>query len=124
MPTCGACRRRRLKRASAKTWRPKRGRTPFSAMPGEKGVRPLFYQQNRGTLGILDRIKSKQARIGVIGLGYVGLPLATEFARVGFDVTGFDVDEAKVADINAGRSYIPDVSSPDLAAVVTAGRMH
>ena len=45
------------------------------------------------SLALLDRIKSRKARIGVIGLGYVGLPLAVEFARAGFDVTGFDVDE-------------------------------
>jgi len=42
---------------------------------------------------IIDRIRTKQARIGIIGLGYVGLPLAVEFARAGFDVTGFDVKE-------------------------------
>src|SRR5437870_7228255 len=71
----------------------------------------------------LIRICNKQARIGVIGLGYVGLPLAVEFARAGFDVTGFDVDETKVAEINAGRSYIPDVTSEELAAPVSAGRL-
>ena len=60
----------------------------------------------------------RRRRIGVIGLGYVGLPLAVEFARSGFDVTGFDVDEAKIADINAGRSYIPDVLAADLPAAV------
>ena len=59
----------------------------------------------------------------MIGLGYVGLPLAVEFARAGFDVTGFDVDAAKTAEINAGRSYIPDVSAADLAAVVKAGKL-
>ncbi len=56
---------------------------------------------------LIERIRARQARVGVIGLGYVGLPLAVEFARVGFDVTGFDVDEAKVASINAGSSYFP-----------------
>src|SRR5207247_1600694 len=66
----------------------------------------------------LVRIYNKQARIGVIGLGYVGLPLAVEFARAGFDVTGFDVDATKVDAINAGRSYIPDVTQQDLADVV------
>src|SRR5437660_9752502 len=72
---------------------------------------------------LLDRIRGKQARIGVIGLGYVGLPLAVEFARGGFDVTGFDVDASKVAQINAGRSYILDVATEDVAAVVAAGRL-
>src|SRR5262249_34300813 len=70
-----------------------------------------------------DRIRSRNARVGVIGLGYVGLPLAVEFARAGFTVTGFDVDAAKIAQINAGHSYIPDVSSDDLAAEVRAGRL-
>ena len=69
--------------------------------------------------GLLDRIRGKQARIGIIGLGYVGLPLAVEFARAGFDVTGFDVDAAKIDQINAGASYIPDVASADLARVAS-----
>jgi UDP-N-acetyl-D-glucosamine dehydrogenase len=72
---------------------------------------------------LLARIRSKQARIGIIGLGYVGLPLASEFARVGFNVTGFDVDEEKVAAINVGRSYIPDVASSELVSSVSAGRL-
>ena len=59
----------------------------------------------------------------MIGLGYVGLPLAVEFARAGFDTTGFDVDPTKVAAINAGTSYIPDVRQEDLAAEVKAGRL-
>jgi UDP-N-acetyl-D-glucosamine dehydrogenase len=59
----------------------------------------------------------------VIGLGYVGLPLAVEFCHAGFDVTGFDVDAAKAAEINAGRSYIGDVSTNDLAACVATGRL-
>src|SRR5262245_34523592 len=72
---------------------------------------------------LADRIRGRQAQVGVIGLGYVGLPLAVEFARAGLHVTGFDVDESKVAEINAGRSYIPDVPEDDLAAVVKAGRL-
>ena len=72
---------------------------------------------------LLTLIREKKARVGIIGLGYVGLPLAVEFARAGFDVTGFDVDAAKVSDINAGRSYIPDVPQHELAEVVAAGRL-
>ena len=72
---------------------------------------------------ILDRIRARQAKVGVIGLGYVGLPLAVEFARAGFDVTGFDIDESKVEQINAGKNYIPDVPDADLAEVVKAGRL-
>src|SRR5436189_726300 len=72
---------------------------------------------------LLTRIRNKQARVGVIGLGYVGLPLAVEFARAGFDVTGFDIDATKNAEINAGRSYIPDVPVAELASAVSAGRL-
>ena len=72
---------------------------------------------------LLNLIQSRQARVGVIGLGYVGLPLAVEFARAGFDVTGFDVDASKVAEINAGRSYIPDVPQHELEEAVKAGRL-
>jgi UDP-N-acetyl-D-glucosamine dehydrogenase len=72
---------------------------------------------------LIGRIRSTQARIGIIGLGYVGLPLAVEFANVGFDVTGFDVDEWKNGEINAGRSYIPDVPASELGKAVSAGRL-
>jgi len=70
---------------------------------------------------LLDRIRQKRAAVGIIGLGYVGLPLAVEFALHGVPVTGFDVDAWKVGEINAGRSYIGDVKSADVAAVVQAG---
>ena len=70
-----------------------------------------------------DRINSRQARIGIIGLGYVGLPLAVEFAKAGFEVTGFDVDVSKVDAINRGQSYIGDVSSDDVAASSKAGKL-
>jgi UDP-N-acetyl-D-glucosamine dehydrogenase len=72
---------------------------------------------------ILERIRTKHAKVGVIGLGYVGLPLAVEFARNGFDVTGFDVDASKNEQIGEGRSYIPDVPDADLGAVVKARRL-
>ncbi len=70
-----------------------------------------------------DRIRNKEARIGIIGLGYVGLPLAVEFAKAGFEVTGFDVDVAKVSSINKGHSYIGDVPSEDVAAAVKARKL-
>ena len=73
---------------------------------------------------LVQKIASRTARIGVIGLGYVGLPLAVEFCRAGFDVTGFDVDASKTSEINAGRSYIGDVSTEELAACVATGRLH
>ena len=64
---------------------------------------------------LADRIDSREARIGVIGLGYVGLPLSVEFASAGFDVTGFDIDERKVNAIEKGESYIEDVPAAKLA---------
>jgi UDP-N-acetyl-D-glucosamine dehydrogenase len=72
---------------------------------------------------LLGRLRDRRARVGVIGLGYVGLPLAVELARAGFQVTGIDLDPAKVRDITAGRSYIPDVKTTDLADVVANGRL-
>ena len=74
-------------------------------------------------MDLKERIRTRQAKVGVIGLGYVGLPLAVEFARAGFDVTGFDVDAGKVGAINAGRSYIGDVSTEHVAECVAAGRL-
>ncbi len=73
---------------------------------------------------LLDKIHSTRARVGVVGLGYVGLPLAVEFARAGFDTTGVDVDPRKADAVNAGASYIPDVPSSEVAALVAAGRLH
>lgn len=61
--------------------------------------------------------------MGVIGLGYVGLPLMVEMAKEGFSVTGLDVDPEKVSAINLGNSYILDVPSEALFALVRAGRI-
>ena len=72
---------------------------------------------------IINLIRDKRAHVGVIGLGYVGLPLATEFAGQGFNATGFEVDQKKVAQINAGQSYIGDVSTRQVKAAVDAGRL-
>jgi UDP-N-acetyl-D-glucosamine dehydrogenase len=69
------------------------------------------------------RIESREARMGVIGLGYVGLPLSVEFARAGFYVTGFDLDAEKVGALNEGNSYIEDVPSEDLQSVLSEGRL-
>ena len=71
-------------------------------------------------MGLKDRITARDARVGVIGLGYVGLPLAVTAANAGFPVTGFDVDSAKIEKLGRGRSYIEAVSDDDLAEV--AGR--
>jgi UDP-N-acetyl-D-glucosamine dehydrogenase len=69
-------------------------------------------------------VEAKVARVGVIGLGYVGLPLAVEFARRGLRAVGFEVDARKVELINQGESYIGDVHSAALASVVGAERLH
>jgi UDP-N-acetyl-D-glucosamine dehydrogenase len=72
---------------------------------------------------LLKLLSEKRARVGVIGLGYVGLPLAVEFARAGFQATGFEVDERKAATLNAGRSYIGDVPSAVVGELVAAGKL-
>jgi UDP-N-acetyl-D-glucosamine dehydrogenase len=69
------------------------------------------------------KIESREARVGVVGLGYVGLPLAVEFAQAGFTVTGIDLDTRKVDALNRGESYIQDVSTADVKALVDAGRL-
>ncbi|RJP22478.1 MAG: nucleotide sugar dehydrogenase [Candidatus Abyssobacteria bacterium SURF_5] len=67
------------------------------------------------------QIESKQALIGVIGMGYVGLPLALEFCRSGFRVMGFDIDQTKVDALNAGKSYIGHIPSANVKSFSRAG---
>ena len=69
---------------------------------------------------LLNDIQNRTATIAVIGLGYVGLPLAVAFAKTGFSVTGIDVDKRKVDAVSRGESYIQDVPSAELAALVGA----
>jgi len=71
---------------------------------------------------LIERIRRREARISVIGQGYVGLPLAVEFARAGFAVSGLDNDPERVAALSAGRSHSPDVPDDDLTAVLRAQR--
>src|SRR3974377_2469334 len=68
-----------------------------------------------------EKIRARRARVGVVGLGYVGLPLAVEFARAGFHVTGIDTSEEKVRRVNAGDSYVGDIPSATLAPLVESG---
>lgn len=70
-----------------------------------------------------ERIRTKQAKCGVVGLGYVGLPLAVELAEVGFDVVGLDIHAGKVAQINTGSSYIQDIPSASIAPLVKSGKL-
>ena len=72
---------------------------------------------------LTEKIANKTARVGIVGLGYVGLPLAVEFANAGFAVTGIDLIPSKTERINAGDSYIQDVSSAKVAALVEAGKL-
>ena len=69
------------------------------------------------------KVTDKSANIGIIGLGYVGLPLAVEFAKAGFSVTGFDADAKKISQINKGRSYISDVPSEDVRDLVSSKKL-
>lgn len=72
---------------------------------------------------IIKLITERGARVGVIGLGYVGLPLLVEFARSGFPATGFEVDEWKAAEINQGRSYIGDVPETSVGELASSGTL-
>jgi UDP-N-acetyl-D-glucosamine dehydrogenase len=72
---------------------------------------------------LLEKIAQREATIGVVGLGYVGLPLAVAFAQVGFRVIGLDVSERKVTSINSGESYIGDIATDELRPLVEAGRL-
>src|SRR5688500_13129769 len=72
---------------------------------------------------LLERISSRSAHVVVLGVGYVGLPLAVEFARAGYRVTGLESDADKVRLLNAGESYIADVEPEDVAPLVSAGRL-
>src|SRR5207253_1594978 len=72
---------------------------------------------------LLEKITARTACIGVIGLGYVGLPLVVEFARAGFHCTGFEVNDAKAEAINRGQSYIPDVPGYLVAGLVASDRL-
>lgn len=73
---------------------------------------------------LIDKIERKSARLGIIGMGYVGLPLALEFCKAGFDVTGIDLDKKKIDSINRGKSYIEDATDADIGSAVSQGRLH
>src|SRR6185369_5137044 len=72
---------------------------------------------------LLKKIEGRDARVGIVGLGYVGLPLAVELAKAGFTVTGIDLDDRKVWAINNGQSYIPDVSTKDVETLTRSGKL-
>lgn len=72
---------------------------------------------------LLKKITNRDLRVGVVGLGYVGLPLAVEKAKAGFHTTGFDVQSAKVDMVNAGHNYIGDVVDSDLKRLIETGML-
>lgn len=74
-------------------------------------------------MDLLTKISSRKANIGVVGLGYVGLPLAVEFAKVGFRVTGIDSDQEKTDKINGGESYIQDVPNEVISSLAQNGKL-
>ena len=69
---------------------------------------------------LIKKLKEKKARVSVLGLGYVGLPLAVVFGEAGFNVVGIDPDKRKVDALNKGVSYIPDVPTASVDALVKA----
>jgi len=74
-------------------------------------------------MSLRNKISRREAKIAVIGLGYVGLPLAVEFAKVGFETVGIDVDRGRVANLNKGKSYLLDVPDKDIRPLVRKGRL-
>jgi UDP-N-acetyl-D-glucosamine dehydrogenase len=80
-------------------------------------------QQSSAADRLRDRILQKKARVGVLGLGYVGLPLAVEFAHAGFDVVGIEVQQSKVDQFNSGHSYVKDVKDDVFRPLVESGKL-
>src|SRR5579872_3887592 len=70
-----------------------------------------------------EKIRTRRAKVGIVGLGYVGLPLAVEFAKAGFEVTGIDLSDSKTTRVNDGDSYIGDIPSSTLRPLVESGKL-
>jgi UDP-N-acetyl-D-glucosamine dehydrogenase len=83
----------------------------------------LGVQTQTQQLALEEKLRQKTARVGIVGLGYVGLPLAVEFAKAGFHVTGIDIQDSKVASINSGDSYVQDVDGETLQELVKSGHL-
>jgi UDP-N-acetyl-D-glucosamine dehydrogenase len=83
----------------------------------------LILSRRNCATELIHKIRTRSARVGVVGLGYVGLPLAIELAQTGFEVTGIDVSGDKARRVSDGESYIQDVPSEKLAALVQDGKL-
>ena len=70
---------------------------------------------------LINKLSDRSAIIGIVGLGYVGMPLSISFANSGFKVIGFDIDVAKTDSISAGKSYIKHIPDPDISDAVSKG---
>ncbi|MDP2376269.1 NAD(P)-binding domain-containing protein, partial [Reyranella sp.] len=95
-------------------------------MDHERGAITLERANGRtaeSVSSIVERFKAHTATIAVIGLGYVGLPLACTVARKGFSVLGFDIDAMKIDQLNAGNSYISHISADEISELRKAGRL-
>src|SRR5512145_2280395 len=79
--------------------------------------------QSKHLSQLVSRIETRKASVGIIGLGYVGLPLAIVFAEAGYRVLGIDVDERKVDAIERGESYVEDIPSELIRRMVAEGRL-
>lgn len=89
-----------------------------------RSVMPEAQVAVQPTAEILEeKIRTRTARVGIVGLGYVGLPLAVEFAKAGFTVTGIDLSEPKIRSVNTGQSYVGDIPTPALAPLVESGKL-
>ena len=80
-----------------------------------------FSSVNRVKQHLIQKIKEREARVCVVGLGYVGLPFAVEKAKVGFNVIGIDQNSRRVQQVNAGESYVTDVRGSELKKLVEKG---
>jgi UDP-N-acetyl-D-glucosamine dehydrogenase len=89
----------------------------FTTAEAQLPLRSAHYERLRA------KIEDRTAQVGVVGLGYVGLPLAVEYAKIGFEVIGIDLAERKVEAINRGESYIQDVPSAEVAELVRSGKL-
>ncbi|KJV28876.1 hypothetical protein VI06_11360, partial [Aquitalea magnusonii] len=90
---------------------------PDAAMAGFYFVGTIIVIKQQ----LLNRIADKSAVIGIVGLGYVGLPLMLRFAEVGYKVLGFDIDQSKVDALMAGKSYIEHISADSIATALERG---